>query len=636
MSEPKKGFIKGSLSFNVGEEPSVEERGPILPLRIIVVANLAPRDEYNAGASAPEGALRLDPPHFDELFNRIRPRAMIEVPSVLAEGRMARVEVNLTSFKSLRPDGLCADVPLLRSLVDGRLVLERLRDGSVSRDQALDQLQRLWQNSPFCREILGLVPGASSGMPAPVAAAPAPPASSAVDSILDMVDLGSGGPPPAAEPSPEPPPRPVVSETPSRFTELISAVVKAARPGAGSQMRPAEAISRVERAIGTQLGAILQHPEIRRLEEAWRGVKFLADRAIGVPGVRIDVVSTRPQNAAAALERAIKAGAGAEPPVSFALVDFDVEGTAASLGRAHGLAEVAEGYSVPVILGASTALLGVQDLGEVERLDYKQSLFEAKHQVPWRSQAAKREMRWVVFATNGFLSRGPYDKNTSRVREATVTEIPGDEGAFVWTSPIFALGALALASFKDTGWACRIVGPKAGTLPNLPVHQEFSVAESAEGVAIPTRVYISTDTQKELGKMGILALASAPNTDEVQIFSAPTAYVPPPKRTYDSASTEPEVRYERVSLGDQLFVARIAQFLRALCGKLPASADPAEAGPVIEAALWTLFENAPPSGPEISVKARADEHGTSAVVAIRPRRFLGVTLEELSLEIPLG
>jgi type VI secretion system protein ImpC len=385
-----------------------------------------------------------------------------------------------------------------------------------------------------------------------------------------------------------------------------------------------------------QLGAILQHPEVRRLEEAWRGVKFLADRAQGIPGARIDVVCSRPQNAAAALERAIKAGSGTEPPVSFALVDVAIDGSAASLARAHGLAEVAEGYSVPVILAASNGLLGVQDLGEVERLDYKQALFEAKHQVPWRSQAAKGEMRWVVFALNDFLARAPYDKSTSRVREAVVTEIPSDDGGFVWTSPIYAIGALAFASFKETGWACRIIGPKAGTLGNLPVHQDLSITETAEGVAIPTRVYLSTDSQKELGRMGVLALASAQNTDEVQIFSAPTAYVPPPKRTYDSATTEPEVRYERVSLGDQLFVARIVQFLRALCGKLPASADPAEAGPVIEGALWTLFEGAPPASVELSVKARSDEHGTSAQVTVRPRRFLSVGLEELSLEMPLG
>ena len=56
--------------------------------------------------------------------------------------------------------------------------------------------------------------------------------------------------------------------------------------------------------------------------------------------------------------------------------------------------------------------------GEVERLDYKQKLFDDKASLAWRSTVYKPEMRWVVFAANDFLARAPYDKTTSRVREA--------------------------------------------------------------------------------------------------------------------------------------------------------------------------------------------------------------------------
>ncbi len=638
MAEIKKGWIKGNMGFQVGEEPDVEERAPLLPLRIVVVADLTPGDDHNAGASAPEGVVKLDPTDFDDLFQRIRPRISVDVPSVLAEGRQARVELSPTSFKSFRPDGLCADVPLLRSLLDGRLVLERLREGTVTRDQALSELQRLWPGSPFGREILGLVPASGGASSAAAAPAPAPAASSAIDSILDMVDVGGAAASPSISLEPGvPAAAPARDEPPSRFHDLISAVAKSARPGAGGQVRPTEAITRVERAIAMQLGAILQHPEVRRLEEAFRGVRFLFDRTQNIPGVRVDVVSARPQAMAVALERAIKANASAEPPVSLALVDFDVDNTVASLAKAHAIAVVADNYSVPVILGAKAGLLGVGDLGEVERLDYKQKLFDDKASLAWRSTVYKPEMRWVVFAANDFLARAPYDKTTSRVREAIVTELPNDEGGFVWTSAVYAIGALAAVSFKETGWACRMVGPRAGTLGNLPVHQEMSVDESAEGVAIPTRSYLSTETQKDLGKMGVLALAAAPNSDAVQIFSAPTAYVTPPKRTYDSATTEPEVRLDRVSLVDQLFVARIAQFLRAFCAKLPANSPPGEAAPVLEGALGMLFEGAQAGTVEIAVKAASHEdHGTSVTVTVRPRRFLGVALEELSMEVPLG
>ncbi len=121
------------------------------------------------------------------------------------------------------------------------------------------------------------------------------------------------------------------------------------------------------------------------------------------------------------------------------------------------------------------------------------------------------------------------------------------------------------------------------------------------------------------------------------MLSAPTAYVPPPKRTYDSATTEPEVRLDRVSLADQLFVARLAQFLLALCSKLPGSSDPSEAKALIEGALWELFEGAAAPGTiELAVVGEARAEGTFVTVAVRPRRFLGVQLDEISMEMPLG
>src|SRR5262245_54598577 len=159
-SEDKKGWMSGGMKFGVGDELTAEEKekGPLLPLRIVVVTDLTPRSPHNAGASPPDSAIRVDPAAFDELFGRLRPRLAIEVPSVLAEGKNARVDLAPTSLKSFRPDGLCAEVPLLRALLDGRLVLERLRDGSISAEHAHGELERLWSGSPFVREVLGLLP----------------------------------------------------------------------------------------------------------------------------------------------------------------------------------------------------------------------------------------------------------------------------------------------------------------------------------------------------------------------------------------------------------------------------------------------------------------------------------------------
>ncbi|WP_437274548.1 type VI secretion system contractile sheath large subunit [Sorangium sp. So ce375] len=644
MAETIKGVLGDEFRFHVGEDGGAAERGPLLPLRVLVVADLTPRDPHNAGASPPAGAIRVDASRFDNLFTMLRPRLAIEVPSVLAAGRAVRVDLAPAGLKSFRPDALCAEVPLLRSLLDGRRVLDRLRDGSATLDQTRAELDRLWGGSPLVRDILGLLPeprGASPGRSAAPAAsppaAPAPTPGSDVDALLSMVDLGGGegagaAAPPAAPGGLEQPPAEV-----GRFSELIATVAASARPRAGQPARPAEAIAQIERAIGAQLGAILQHPEVRRLEEAWRGLSLLVDRAKAAEGVRFDVVSARPDEAAGALARALAQTASTEPPASVAIVDVAIDGSAASLARLEEIARVAEAHALPAVVNGDARLLGVDDLGGVERLDNKAALFRAPHRAPWRSAAARHGARWVAIAMNRVLGRLPYDKSTSRIREAAIVEQPADEGGRVWISPAYVVGALIAGSFRETAWPCRITGAKGGgALGDLPVHEVKGAYEGDEGVAIPTEAFVSTDTQRELSKSGVLLLASAPNSDAVYVLAAPTAYVPPEKLTYDSPTAEPEERLERVSLVDQLFVARVVQFLRALCSKLPPDSDPAEVQPVVEGALWALFENAPPASIELAVKAGRGEGGAQIAVTVRPRRFLGVGLDEVSLELPLG
>jgi type VI secretion system ImpC/EvpB family protein/type VI secretion system ImpB/VipA family protein len=641
MAGEIKGVMGGSMKFGVSDElsPEERERGPLLPLRLLVVTDLVPRDPHNAGASAPEGVIRVDPARFDDLFVKIKPRIAVDVPSVLAEGRAVRVDLSPTSLKSFRPDGLLAEVPLLRSLLDGRMVLERLRDGQATPEAARQELDRLWNGSPFVREILGLLPtgGASSASAPRAPATPAAPAADgpSVDALLGMLDMTA--PTETSMPADREPPRAPV-QAPSaanrKLADLIATVAHSGKTGGG--VRPTEAVARVEKAIGAQIGAILQHPEVRRLEQAYRGLRFVTERAQGHNGVRFDVIVARPEGMGEALARAVRANASSEPPVSAAVVDLPIDGSAASFTRLEAIAEAAEAYNVPVIVNGTAKLLGVPDLAGVEGLDNKGALFSAPEQVRWRSIAQKPALRWVSIALNGMLARAPYDKNTSRVREAVVKE-PEDDGAWVFLSPAYAVAALVLTSFRETGWPCRVLGGKGGGIvENLPVRHLKGEYEGEEGVAIPTEAFLSTDTQRELARSGVLVLASAPNSDAVYVLSAPTAYVPPPKRTYDSATTEPEVRLDRVSLGDQLFVARLVQFLRALCGKLPPSMAPAEAQELVQGGLWALFEDAAPGSIELAVKGEGGSSGTVVQVMVRPRRFLGVQLEELSLELPLG
>lgn len=665
-----KGFELGKISFGIGggtptdAEPMAERRGsyptepptaeraptsarqpssppeqpmPLLPLRAVVVAELLPRGQFNAGANAPEQAVRIEPSHPDGIFEKLRPRLSIEVESVLQEGALVRIDLSPTTMGSFRPDSLCREVPLLRSLLDGKTVLERLRDGSLTPEQAGDELSRLWKGSSLVGRVLNLVDAPQARPQAPAGRGAAPPAApdAGVDRILDMVDTGTTADAPAVASEPAAAQPAAVPPSPQgRFGDFIAAVAHSGKERSG--VRPDEAIRRVEKALGYQLGAIVQHPEFRRLEQAWRGLDFLIKRSANHPGTRLELVCAAADDAPAALERAIRTGASVEPPVSFAVVDDCIDGSAASLTRLKALAEVAEAHTVPTILNASPHLFGYDDLAAIDRLDNKASLYDAPERAPWRATTAQPSLRWVCLTMNRVLSRTAYDARSSRIRQATVAELPGEAAATVWMEPAWAVASLVLDSFRKTGWPCRITGARdGGTVENLPVH-EIPSTYGGETVAIPTEALLAVESQRILARYGVLAVATAPNSDEAYVMSAPTAYVTPPKRTYDSETTEPEMRLPRVALGDQLFVARVVQFLRALGSKIPPDSPPDQVKPVMEAALWELFENSPPAGPELEVQVSGEQAAAAVAVTIRPRRYLGISLEEISLEVPLG
>ncbi len=621
----EKGFMVSSMKFKKQDDDSPPEmaEGPLLPLRILVLTHLVPSDEANAGASAPETLVRVDLADPGGIFNKIRPRLSIEVPSVLDRGRPVKIDLSPTGLKSFRPDGLLQEVPLLRSLLDGKMVLDRLRAGEINESQAQGQLERLWGGSALVGDVLGKPVGSpdEAARPAPRPAAPAASGGGGgLDALLDMVEVpGGGDSAPAAEEAPR---------NDDRIANIIAEVALGSRARGG---RGKTGIPMVEEAIGVQLGAVLQHPEVRRLERAYRSINFLAERSQRIPGVLIDVSNIPAEGGAAGLRRALSKAQ--DVPISLAIVDVEIDGSTKSFTELEAIAEVAEERICPTFVNGTEKLLGVGDLARVDKLDSKLNLFTAPHRAPWRATANKPSLRWVSVALNGVLLRQPYDKQSSRVREATVKELPNDHEAFVWMPASYALATATINSFRDTGWPARITGARHGQVENLLVRE---IEDDGVPVAIPTQAFMSTESQRELGRIGILALASAPNSDAAYIHTAPTAYVQPDKKTYDSASTEPENRPPAVSLVDQLFVARLVQFTRALCHKLPREVDLAEAQQILEAATWQLFENSPPAGAALGVKVGRDADGPVAEFSVSPRRFLGVSLEEFTFQMPIG
>ena len=205
-----------------------------------------------------------------------------------------------------------------------------------------------------------------------------------------------------------------------------------ARAGRAAGVRPNEAIARVEKA---HRGADRRHPPAPRGAPAGAGLARAAlPRGAGAeprrrPHRRRQRAPRR--DGRRALLRAVRANASTEPPVSCAIVDTVVDGTAPLLRPARGPSPpgFAEAYDVA---GARLEQIGpaprrLHDLAKGGAAS-EAAFFAAPEQAPWRTDARRSRRRCAPSASrwDGGISATATDGTRRRSRGAVI-ELPSDE-----------------------------------------------------------------------------------------------------------------------------------------------------------------------------------------------------------------
>lgn len=354
------------------------------------------------------------------------------------------------------------------------------------------------------------------------------------------------------------------------------------------------------------LYALVEHPEVRALERAWRGVQFLAERAPkNVVIEAMDASADNVETVLAKLAGRIDAG-----PVDLIVVDHTIGSSARDLGRLEKWATIAEGMGAPLVANGSAELLGADSIAALGKSSSRLRDSADPRAAAFRSAAGKDVMRWVTLALNGVLAR---PKHAGPVRKTFGVNL--DEKSELFLGAAIGVAALAAQSFGKAGWAI----PPAGVLEQLPVRV-------IDGASVATEAPANQDSAKEAAAAGIALFCSAANQDVAVLPDAPTVHrAPSTQGGAPSAATH--------SLADQMFVARIANAIIQLAAAIPSNTPEGAARDVVRVALAELFGESGKK-PEVDVKIT----GAPAMleVTIRPRGFGGVKLEEATLGAPLA
>ena len=615
MVEERTGGI-ASFGVSFGEPKGGGSEGEAASFRVVVVSELVGRPDWSTGRTPPLHPIRVDTESFDRVMGQLAPSLALDVADPFGGGEPPlRVDLIWRDRKSMRPGEIVQSTPALRSLVEARRVVQEVAARRKTAETARAELVRILPRASWADALVGEVrpapPSERGTAPAPTTSAG--PAKAGIDALLDMVDLGKSAatPPPVTAPA----------EDSNAMSRIVAAVARSAREDKVATPRAVvgTAPERLASAFQNLLASILGHPEVRRLERAWRGLRLLVEQSDKARGVEIDVLCASGER----IDDALSHLADVDPAraaVDLIVVDQALAPTAADLSALERWAGRAEALLAPLVVGGRPEMLGSDSLAAIARSTSALSASDDPRAIAVRAVASREASRWLCIALNDPLVRAPYTPATARQEDPRFEQNAGDLGAHVFANAAMVIASLCARSFARLGWPTSITGARDGVVGNLPVH---TVSERGAETAIALETLPSEDAVREVARAGLTMLTCAANSDAAVLTRAPTLH-----RTGGGSGAT------AATLADQLFVGRFARAVQQIAAAIPAGTDPARAEEVARITLMELFGKAAPAGPEVVVKVDAPR--AQMTVTVRPRRFAGIALEEITLGAALG
>lgn len=310
-------------------------------------------------------------------------------------------------------------------------------------------------------------------------------------------------------------------------------------------------IAAIDLLLGEQVDAILHHPDFKRLEASWRGVEFLLDEVESDEKVRVKLFNatwpelTRDFDRAAEFDQSTlfakvyneEYGMPGGLPYGLLLCDYAVRHRYPSghpqptddVGTLTGLAQVAAASFAPTVISAAPELFGVSTFADLSHMQKLEAGFRAAEYQRWRRLQDQEESRFLGVLLPRILMREKYGDSHSREDGFRYVEGGGDIDSWLWGNAVYALGAVAIRSFRDWGWFADMRGAhpdrdEAGVVTGLP-SPNFSTRE-AVAFRRPIEVELTDRKQKALDELGFIAMSPCSFTRSVVFLGMQSLHVP--------------------------------------------------------------------------------------------------------------
>ncbi|HUT01117.1 MAG TPA: type VI secretion system contractile sheath large subunit [Phycisphaerae bacterium] len=321
--------------------------------------------------------------------------------------------------------------------------------------------------------------------------------------------------------------------------------VEALRKAAGGTSPEARA------AVCEQLNLILHHERFRRLEGAWRGLTWLAERMGADRSVRLCVLDVSKAELRQACEQwpgdARERGPlfervyhdafsvhGGEP-LSVLVGDYDFDAGPADVELLTALGQAAAAAHAPLLAAAGAALFGMESWQQLAQRARPGQALEPPTSDAWQALRRSEAARYLALALPRFLARPAWTGERIALGLHFDEDTPaGNADRHVWCNAAYALAANVARSARRWGWPARIRGfMSGGLIESLPT-ATFLADHGKPRPGCPTEVALTERREAELDRAGLLPLSHWKGTDSAVFFGAQGLHEPAPCADQDA------------------------------------------------------------------------------------------------------
>jgi type VI secretion system protein ImpC len=499
--------------------------------------------------------LHFDIDSFDDRLRSMQPRVAFQVPSTLtAEGQL-NVDVTFQSMNDFSPASVARHVDAPNKLLDARTRLANLLTYMDGKTGAEELIACVLRDPSHLKMIAALPPESPDTSPDTHSRATASGKETPMSDTPPFHDDEHGSP----EMTPEAIDfcrllerefRPRSEHARAALHEAVRTLAQCAlvspffSPGeAGNSIR--SIIDDIDQKLTEQLNLIMNHPDFRTLESAWRGLHHLVVNTETDETLKIHVMNISKDELGKTLKR-FKGVAWDQSPL-FKLIheeeyrqfggepfgvligDYYFNHTPPDVELLGEISKIAAFAHAPFIAGADPGVMQMDSWQELRNPRDLSKIFDTPEYAGWRALRASEDARFIGLTMPRILARLPYGRHANPIAEFEFEEggHSNDSSCFTWLNAAYAMAVNINRSFKAYGWCARIWGVETGgAVEGLPIHRFWHDDGSADTMC-PTEVAIPDRREAELARAGFIPLVHHKNSNFAAFNSAQSLYRPP-------------------------------------------------------------------------------------------------------------